>query len=678
MTTKIYYLDTLPGVGKTQAALTYMLKGLAADKNATYIYAAPTLVLLKEVKKNLLNLSNKYKINSQKIFGYHTDSLDIGEGKSYIDKVFNKLNDGQGCIILVSHSTFTNLPLNLPNRSKTVVFFDEAYSCILQPRSLKLSTAQSQELENRLELKKYTGAPDLDLYVLDAIADKASLVDTLKAMSKDDSEDRLLSYARLQRLVDTFNPEISKVYFTKEIKNTKSAITSYRVVRLPTKLFNSWREIYMMSAHLKKTQLWAMLATPGAMVDGEIVTEDGKPAKKSAIATHILESAIIRLIPDYAKRERAAYERYSRVTIARLTDDDSLLSTYKLKDQKLILSDNLGAVNKVFLAKARKVRLLQDLKIESPPKALTYETINNLIKDYKERRSINKLHTFIDQYGQDTYDLIGYCESVKFIKQAPFWWYLEQALVLCNVWLIENKIFVNKSDVLGNSYTSTQDSLLLANKKSFALFGEDPYLDVYRNKIRQSYRLIPAKSSGLNKYSKTRTLISIYSANPRPTDTMFYKTFLHEYDPAGDYAVSDILQAVTRTAIRNRDSKESVLIVVTDLATSKALLELMSDKKYPELKPRTRHARSYMAISEVSNYAFRYSARKPKTKPKLTKDENLRVAELTVEIERLRARINYYKNSNSKTAEIRICKLNKQRTALIAEKTNFLKPVTSA
>jgi hypothetical protein len=114
--------------------------------------------------------------------------------------------------------------------------------------------------------------------------------------------------------------------------------------------------------------------------------------------------------------------------------------------------------------------------------------------------------------------------------------------------------------------------LLFVNKKNE---------DVKRNK--KLLRIVSiGKAEGNNGYAKSNLVVFLAAVNPVPQICTVLGALLPRYDPDEDYVIDKANQCIGRGNIRNHDSDDKMLAIVSTLGMAKALGQLMEGA--PEIR----------------------------------------------------------------------------------------------
>lgn len=90
------------------------------------------------------------------------------------------------------------------------------------------------------------------------------------------------------------------------------------------------------------------------------------------------------------------------------------------------------------------------------------------------------------------------------------------------------------------------------------------------------------KAEGNNGYMKSNLVSFLAAVNPEPEVARVLKALLPDYDPDEDYVIDKAIQCIGRGNIRNHNSKEKMLAIVSTRGMARSISKLMNDA--PEIR----------------------------------------------------------------------------------------------
>lgn len=557
------FVDTLPGMGKTDGAIGLMKK-CVQQKSDICIYAAPTLDLLHQVEARLTESLGK---KHPRVIPVHSEALktDIplcDEIVALLDgRDRSRKNNGAavnrikpGTVLLVTHKTFMELPKGIQRRPEVIVIFDEAYRCVFDPIQVKLSGKEAELFRNHIGIEESSRE-----YLR---VTKVSSIETIREeLSK---LDRKPNASLLFEMLDSVRKEISDVYVS--ITGDDQNKFEFQEVKIPSRMFDGWKCVYLMSAFLKTTQLWALLTRNYFVLNGEVLhTTQGnlsdasdwvvrKPRKKiapdSLLVRVILTDVTSSFIPNYKKRLKEFERRYKDATIFCLTD--APLLSRNLLSSVLVSTEEYDAKQAELKALVTKLRGSDAcIMVDEAPIRLSR---SELIRYAYASAAAHRL-------APQTKQLVSWFRSLNVVARTPYKWYLQHALDVANSWLKQHNYLVKTAEVTieGKRYPT------VIQQKPLVLLNVAEQEKVQRHHaLRAKIELLPFECAGLNAYRDSQVVVFLAALNATPTHGRFYREVLPWYDPKHDYAVASAVQAITRGALRKNDSTDKVLIICAD------------------------------------------------------------------------------------------------------------------
>ena len=573
----IDYVDAIPGIGKTDGAVAKMIRCIE-KKKGIFIYVAPTIRLLKEVECRLhARIKEKDRAHVCAIHSRQRSDSALALTQEVILRLqgdvthrgerFAELKPGS--VFLITHATFTSLPIHMINRNRITVIFDEAYRCVFDPTSMSLDKKEADAFYK--QLKTYD-VGDYEL-LLEVKIDPV-LFPTLSARAQ----------KKLMEMKTCIDSGISEIYL--RITGAQKQCFDIQQVKLPSSMFNGWKKVYLMSAYLRQTQLWALLTRGTFELDGVTYTmkktwddsdqgfswhlKQSNKIHKGAFVS--LKDCTCTFIPNYKARMAAFKKRYAKASIVSLMDGeflsrDTLESVlvkddkdYKRKCQQLPnLIDSITDANGKLMVDGKKLFMSRNLLIS------------------KARADLKMLNPKLRK-------LVKWYKSLNIVAHQPVYaWLLQQSLTLADKW---SKKHVAKKDA--------RKPLVLLN------IGEQG--DVEYTHMRERIELLPFECAGLNEYRDHQVVIFLAALRAQPKHSDFYRSQIPWYDPSEDYGVAAAIQAITRGALRKTDSNTKTLIVVADSMTATSLKTRLMDQ------PKLFKASDY-DVPKVIPFVFRFRTR---------------------------------------------------------------------
>lgn len=528
---RINYVSGLPGLGKTHWLVQKLIKEfLDSSTRDSYltVYVAPTIKLLKQFRHDLLSSKQLTEQQQERLASriYLVDST--SGGRSSVTQTLEVIIKGgttsngnllyplaKGSIVLVTHKLFVDTP-EFPNSKQFRVFFDEARNCITQESKIILSKEEITELFRRFTIERIKPTNPF-VKVIDAPSpnDARSFITALKSR-KGHNWDSLVSI--LQKIA---NPR-QDVYLVAIGEFNPSKPMAFYSIVLPTKIFEGFREVTVMSAFFKDSQMYHLLERYS---DHRLVLKD-------------ITSEVINYAPT---RVRKLFGRLNDLIIAPLVKSPVEYRWDSGTKMERLHSDMLTSQH---LTRDFLVPKQLSLKLTSLLASLNYG-----YKPYNLRKANELLtegkHYEVPKLQSAVLRKVMSADEDNEIEWNPLLWYAKSALEVINSWPFLNRrspplAVINKA--VGQSY-----------------FTRIP--EAVKSAIPE-FRYISSKSNGMNCYIESNAMAFLGAFNPTPDLISFYREILPNYDFSKDGVIDICIQSLGRLAIRDADSNTPVLLVV--------------------------------------------------------------------------------------------------------------------
>lgn len=558
----IEYVDTLPGMGKTEGAVRLMADHLLDQKaKGLLIYVAPTTALLTKVRDERLipklRAANASAATLDQIRLHESFSgKRQGRNVSVVTTIRREIEGSREmngnvtvkalpkAVMLITHAAFFRLPLALKNKDNVTIIFDEARKCVFEPSTLNMTKAEEDLFSQYLAEDTLPGSTEYKR--VSFVQDADVLIDLKATMEKWKRKRKLASvaYGRFISMVEALELKTTEVYCMRRNSSVKGQSSfQFYEVHIPAKVFSGWRRVIIMSAYLRQTQLWAMLCRGTIGLNGEVshmkynkTLQKWVPVKAAASSTayYNLKDVTVKFINDYKKRKADIDRRYRQATIVSLTGDSATMPTWR----DMISSTKL---NGIFVKDDKTARMYSKqfkefcVKHTADMKKLSVKDLRRLAEaaDANEERS---------PFAQALHEWIN---SVDRVASAPYMWYLRYGLKIARQWHKDNP-------------KASGRPLFLANKNHMAMVERD------HPQLVHELRFLPHSCHGRDDFKDHSMVLFQAATNPTKEARDFYESQIPWYDYNQDHIVETALQAVTRTSIRDTGSSDPVLIVVPD------------------------------------------------------------------------------------------------------------------
>jgi len=616
------YISVLPGSGKTHWAINRILNNDASTGFIT-LYVAPTVKLLREVHKNLLEKIEKHKRQVKLIC-----SEDSVSSVLLSNQFKNKLaNAKEGDVFLITHALYSNLsefPYGI--KQKICLLFDEASEFSIQHTGLKLDYDTALYFRDNVNAELYLKSPD----AYESLKTKKAGYKVPADIFFDYRKMYVPKWSRKRKYHDTpnFNSKNTNTEVNSLIKRMKdnrfsvyaieqSSRFSFFNFMSPDFAFSGINEVFLMSAFFELSELFHILSKNYHLIDRSAEVE-----------------------PERIEEIR---QNYKRLRLVPVTSSNRLLSSFLLK-KCLSFSETLPqkAIDKA------EAQLNEILKIYK--EALEGQNENNaLLADLQNEADFN-----IKQKDYVKYVLPFLSKRVDPTDlKYPIFKILERGLMITNKIKTETK------------------PLLVVNNFQTRFVTEE---------VHNKAELISVKSHGLNVYSDKKVLMFFAALNPSPAIKRFYSEYIPNFSIPKQWIAANALQAVARTSLRLPENKDKIYLILYSEKTAKLIQETL--QPYLKYKPKIKYDKEvyysprYIVPSWNSRFIITDSTQQQESKKKTCNQKSyLSLGELKVTTEKLfRQHVSYnelFKQHDALRIKIKRCKDKSVLEKLLEEKTKL-------
>lgn len=392
----INYISALPGIGKTKWSVDKLVACINGKKEYA-MYVAPTINLLKEVRKYIISQVTGEQAKRVIMFdskdgrvGKVSDSIlySIKGGTDRYGRTYKKAEPGT--VFLVTHSAFLLLQ-NLPKQDQFHIYFDEARKCVTNSATCRFTTtAQRDVLQHLVTWEKLPDSPYLKV-----------LPKCTRAEFKTFIKSTVWTPPQLRALTVLFNhvnnPRLD-VYA--KFSKAKGSLSLFEVI-LPTKIFEGFKSVTLLSAYFEDSQMYHILREAGVpLVD---VTKE--------------------FIDNYDSRYPRILNRYKVTSLVPLLAQNRVLSAGNL-DGFLISKKSLPLVEELGRLGFNTRESLRVVK-EQYTNSYAYELKGRFLKANKLLR-----------------------ENRKNIHFRPLKWLIKEAKTIVEAWSEVNDVEIKKPPLL--------------------------------------------------------------------------------------------------------------------------------------------------------------------------------------------------------------------------------------
>lgn len=548
--------------------------------NRIYILTLESLAHTQQPISRLLTYAGRaYNENCKMMHEYFKDQ--IGTSKYQFESNVEPLTEREqsiyltsdmqyftGCVVFITQAAFWSANFSesssiktFYNRSSTNIIIDEARSCncdstevLLSYDAYKYISSLSSSSSNNLNSYHKV---DKSLFFEDEIRTKLSTILSLDQFSK------LYSFLKLY--------ESASFFIKYNVKNTKAKDTlpakaTLVVMQVPYAALIGWKNITLMSAFFKQSQLYAVIncAKNIEQIEYDFDLID--------ITSSALDEDRIKLL----------HKRFQNATLTWIFDNYNNISKRVYNSGVVVRSDEFNAKN-VYAEISKNFEIL---KSKEATELKTHSITNSAFTSRAEYSAYEQSLRYV-KYST-VKDFLLKCPNKQLVDSfvhdnfsaipvSPIEVAIRRTIEYAREWTFANNALFknNKSKKLFKSQAA--QSILINFNKTLG-FGFNSY-NVYNKlptKLREQFTPLTTDARGLNLY-KQFSIIAVLSAFNLPPDIKAWfdqyccetlvkdgKKVLHcWYDQYQDIALGQVIQTMMRCSLRDTTLDNKVLIILS-------------------------------------------------------------------------------------------------------------------
>lgn len=455
------------------------------------------------------------KADFKKVFMFHHQNC-----RDVPLQVRNKLCDRatrEGRIVLTTHDSFLKLRYSSEFKN-VIVYFDEARKVVMRGAQIVLDDVTAQDLFAQLfELAPRSGDSKFRQVTCRPGTDQR----LRESASFSDSPQFVRQYKRIKQLFEKASNPRYEVFLN--------------IPESADEIIDSGQSFLM------KQHRFYEIIMPSHIFDGF--------KRVTVLAAHFEDSQMFHLLKEspgiqlkdisynlgdsWRKRGTDLLHRYYSVTIALLTPQYRALSMNQLSTGLLAPARDIDGI----LSKVGSVSWVRE--------ALKAKTISTSYKLPKDQERV-----------------IRYLKSLDTVEFDPMQWYIKSAKRVIRHWKRKHKVFGLPLMVLNKQFAKDERYVDLLNDENGMPEAE----------------ILPLMNHGLNAYMERNVLAFLAAINPDPQMIQFYQERLPHYNFSKDHVADVCIQSAGRLSLRDTNSRDKVLVVVSDHYIAQLLYEKMSNR----------------------------------------------------------------------------------------------------
>ena len=550
-TPNIHYVNSVPGAGKTYAALKVAAHTLHNGEHANYVlvYAAPTMRLLEQFRDELSRLATPRQMKHVHV----VDSKDLGRSvvrrfhgllNSYADAntVIKKVPDGS--IILVTHECLRRVPLNLPGKDRVSLIFDEARQCMQESLRLRAPFQVIDHIrENHItihETMKFVPSTARWSWTGDTRLDENKVREIWK-LTHPNPVTR--DVRKFMEFVNELRNGSQHVWV--DMDTSEAAVQDFQVnVTLsPSRLFANYAKVLILSAFFEYSQMYHMLKRQ----ECDIRTEDGK--RRAGYLMRADRVFLVNVTDDLIDRKRVARimrKRLQNATLTYILTDESL-SKYHLTRGLIVdyvTPEHLKATSRSYTELYKR----EPHANGHPP---SYKAFLRAIRT-------SAGHEYVPETANARRDLLM---SLRPSKYSVVQYLSGRSVALQKAWLKASGLKHEPLLLCINARSAASDNSRLWESEGLEDLLNHGITDDRKKNVIE----VPVISQGMNTWQHLNTAAFMATVKLSRDQITFLKNLLPDYDPDLDRTVDQCIQFIFRSALRDANSDTKCLLIVSDL-----------------------------------------------------------------------------------------------------------------
>ncbi len=560
--TRIHYINSVPGAGKTHAAINMAVETLHNGKHANYVlvYAAPTTDLLKQVQsdlrkrvKNRRDMKNVFMIDSE-ASPLRVATMFNGLLNSYSDADLTIARISNGSVVLITHECLRRIPLDMPGKERVSLIFDEARQCMQSSIDMKapirvVSFVQSNYVLNHEALAgtaiaRWSWIPGRRLD-----EDKVRTVwkETHPKPNRKDVDN-------FMAFLETMKNDSQHVWV--KLDSDKNSIQDFQVnVTLsPSRLFANFGKVLIMSAFFEYSQMHHMLRRQ----ECDLTTVRGLArAARFSDGDRVTLINVTDDVIDKNRVERILKARLKCATLTYILEDESLskyhinggiLTKYTPRDEQILIQKRYNELYK-----------LEPLHKKTAP------SYQSFLKTIRNRERFNA------EIPTSAYDRRDLLLSLKPHVYSPVQYLSVASLYLQTAWLRAMKLDLEPLLLCINTHGLRTDPLELWERENLGPILKKAFVKLDNGNLNKKklkkYKptiQVPVINQGRNEWMQYNTAAFMATVKLAPEQIRFLKNLLPSYDPDLDRTVDQCIQFVFRSSLREATSEANCFLIVSD------------------------------------------------------------------------------------------------------------------
>lgn len=655
---RVHYVNSIPGAGKTRAALQFAVETLHNHGTADHVlvYAAPTHKLLSQFYNDLSRkVTNKRHMKHVHVITgtrshlpVHTQFAALLNSYSDADIVMKQVPNGS--VILVTHECLRKIPVDQPGKNRVSLIFDEARQCMQLTMNMK-APINVVEFVRTGHVINSEALPSTAVARWSWRSDARIDENQIRSLWKESHpRPNKREVQKFMSFIEALRNDSQHIWVKLDAEASQLQDFQVNVTMSPSRLFANYGKVLIMSAFFEYSQMFHMLKRQ----ECDLTTRAG--IKRAVLLDPEDRVSLVNVTDALINNERVRRilgRRLSRATMTYVLKDESL-SKYHI-NQGIVIDYKTGAELIQF---SKRYQELFDAENTGAAKPSSFRAFLNVIRNTTDGTTVTR----------SALKRSKLLLSLKPSKLSVVQHLALQSSKLQRAWLAR----MNRPK---------EPLLLCVNSKANHGDHSSVWLSEQLDKLNvgeERVQEVPVVNQGLNKWMASNTAAFMATVKMPPDQIRFLKTLLPDYNPDLDRTVDQCIQFIFRSSLRDAKSVANCLLVVSDyklaeqvnqtlgghikLIAPQSLLPKWSQKSIATFRPtESSHAhiarnRKYQQTDKYKTYKKQYNQTRAQT------DHGRAYAKLSATINRRSARLK--KDPSNQKLMIEVNQLREQRANL--------------
>lgn len=555
---RIHYVNSLPGAGKTRAALMLAREVLdgqyqARDPKRGFIlaYAAPTHRLLVQFKRELRKthpISSVVLIEPREGFPVARQFYGLVNGINSAAMEIAKMPNGS--VLLMTHECALAVEANMAGKNRVSFIFDEARQCMQTSMTLRVPVPVISFLQDYIDIPEYLSERNSVARWTWRAAHTLTEHELREVWTRHQRRISAKQFDSVWQFLDILKAGSQHVW-VEFVGTDDSPDIVANVTLSPMRLFANYGRVLILSAYFEHSQMYYMLKRR----EIDLTTERGiKSAYNLKPEERVVLVDVTDELIDRSRIQRIIDRRLSATTITYVLKNESL-SKYHIRLGVVVEQTSRRTLNKLSAdyytahTAAGGTKKPPSFRVAMTSMSAETPTQDNGDPIFK-RKGAGAGAQLLSALNVSKYSVVQYLALASLQIQRS--------------WLKRKKIETEPLLLCVNARESS-----LSKSRVWDTEGLTTLLNAKDHRVTE----VPVVCQGLNEWMSSNTAAFMATVKMSKDQRDFLTALLPGYDPDLDRTVDQCIQFVFRSSLRDAKSRSKVLVIVSDERLAQKLCE---------------------------------------------------------------------------------------------------------